>query len=179
MITTLPKSRRVGEKRNTYLKQAQDDPRKAHDALNLGAIAREVLQATPVQLVEIERRGVNGAVIAELSERMAVPASRLFAMLRIPRATAARKATGDAVLQGRAGQAAIGLIQLLGLAQDLVADSTARAAQNFDVARWLGQWLELPQPALGGRKAADFLDTPTGVALVRRLLGSLQSGAYV
>jgi uncharacterized protein (DUF2384 family) len=31
---------------------------------------------------------------------------------------------------------------------------------------------------LGGRRPADLLDTPTGVEVVARLLGSLESGAF-
>ena len=38
--------------------------------------------------------------------------------------------------------------------------------------------IERPQPALGGRKPADLIDTPTGVEVVARLLGSIESGAY-
>lgn len=34
-----------------------------------------------------------------------------------------------------------------------------------------------PSP-LGGRKPADLIDTPTGVEVVARLLGSIESGAY-
>jgi len=56
--------------------------------------------------------------------------------------------------------------------------TTASEAKMFDATKWLGQWIERPQPALGGRKPADLLDTPTGVELVARLLGSIESGAY-
>ena len=76
-------------------------------------------------------------------------------------------------------QTAIGMIKLLSIAQDIVENSTATEAQNFDAAKWLGQWIETPQPALGGLKPADLIDTPTGVAIVARVLGSLQSGAYL
>jgi uncharacterized protein (DUF2384 family) len=51
-------------------------------------------------------------------------------------------------------------------------------AKDFDAVRWLGQWIERAQPALDGRRPADLLDTPTGVDLVARLLGAIQSGAY-
>ena len=131
-----------------------------------------------MQIVEIERRGVAGSFIVDLSERMDLPPSRVFAMLRVPKATAARKVAAGEIVDGRAGQAAIGMVKLLGLAQAIVSDSTADGAESFDAVRWLGQWIERPQPALGGRKPADLLDTPTGVDMVMRLLGALQSGAY-
>lgn len=82
------------------------------------------------------------------------------------------------IVGGRAAQTAIGMVRLLGLAQAIVRESTAAGAESFDAERWLGQWIERPQPALGGRKPADLLDTPAGVETVSRLLGSLQSGAY-
>ena len=81
-------------------------------------------------------------------------------------------------ITGAAGQAALGLTRLLGLARGIVADSTAEAAKDFDAARWLGRWIERPQPALGGRKPADLIATPTGLEMVARLLGAIESGAY-
>jgi putative toxin-antitoxin system antitoxin component (TIGR02293 family) len=142
------------------------------------AYLQRVHDATPMQIVEIERQGVAGAFITDLSQRMDLPSSRLYAMLRVPKATAARKAAEGSVVDGRAGQAAIGMVKLLGIAQDIVRNSTAEAARDFDAVKWLGQWIERPQPALGGRKPADLLDTPTGIEMVARLLGSIQSGAY-
>ena len=143
------------------------------------AYLQQVCEASPVEWVEMERQGVAGAFIADLSKRMELPQSRVFAMLRIPPATAARKAAEGAVIDGRAGLATLGMIKLLGIARDLVQDSTAAEAKDFDSVKWLGQWLERPQPALGGHKAADYLDTPTGVEIVARLLGALRSGAYL
>lgn len=143
------------------------------------AYLKQVHEATPVQMVEIERLGVAGTFITDLSKRMELPSSRVFAMLRIPPATAARKSATGAVVDGRAGLAAIGMIKLLGIAQDIVQDSTAAEAKNFDTVKWLGQWIERPQPALGGGKPADYLDTPTGVEIVAKLLGAMRSGAYL
>lgn len=146
--------------------------------LGIDAYLKRFHDATPMQIVEIERQGVSSAFIVDLSQRMELPPSRMFTMLRIPKATAARKTAAGAVVDGRAGQAAIGMVKLLGIAQDIVQSSTAESAKGFDALKWLGQWIERPQPALGGRKPADLLDTPTGVDMVGRLLGAIQSGAY-
>ncbi|MDH5540593.1 MAG: MbcA/ParS/Xre antitoxin family protein, partial [Rhizobacter sp.] len=35
-----------------------------------------------------------------------------------------------------------------------------------------------PQPSLGGRRPAELIDTPTGIEVVSRLLGSIESGSY-
>ena len=85
----------------------------------------------------------------------------------------------DVFKHGRAGLAAMGMAKLLGIAQDIVQDSTSPEAEGFDTAKWLGQWIERPQPALGGRKPVDFLDTPTGVEMVAQVLGAVRSGAYL
>lgn len=148
-------------------------------SLGVDAYIREVNEATPVKRVEMERQGVAGTFITDLSKRMDLPSSRLFAMLRIPPATAARKSAAGAVVDGRAGLAAMGMIKLLGMAQDIVQDSTAAEAKNFDSVKWLGKWIERPQVALGGRKPSEYLDTPTGVEIVAQLLGAMRSGAYL
>ncbi len=84
-----------------------------------------------------------------------------------------------AVVDGRSGLATIGMMMLLGVAQNIVQDSTANEADGFDTEKWLEQWVERPQPALGGRKPADFLDTPRGLEIVTRLLGAILSDAYL
>ena len=69
--------------------------------------------------------------------------------------------------------------QLLAKAQELAAQSTHPDAASFDAARWLGEWIRKPQPALGGRRPEELLDTPTGRAAVMRVLGAMESGAFL
>ncbi|MET4727795.1 putative toxin-antitoxin system antitoxin component (TIGR02293 family) [Lysobacter enzymogenes] len=135
-------------------------------------------EATPLQRVEAEREGVPARMVKHMASDMDLPAVRMFDILGIAKATAEAKAAQQAHITGASGQAALGLIQLLGIARDIVADSTDPAAADFDAARWLGQWIEQPQAALGGQRPADLLDTPTGLSVVARLLGALASGAY-
>lgn len=139
---------------------------------------QEVRAATPFQIVETERHGIAGPFVKDLSKRLNIPASQMFRILGLPKATAEKKAATGESITGSAGQSAIGVVKLLGLAQDIVADSKAEDAKGFDAGRWLGVWLEHPQPALGGRRPSELLDTPTGLEVVTRLLGSLRSGAY-
>jgi putative toxin-antitoxin system antitoxin component (TIGR02293 family) len=150
-----------------------------HRKQGVDAYVKQVRDANPVQIIEIERQGIASTFIVDLSKRMDLPSSRMYAMLRIPSATAARKSAAGAVIDGRAGLATMGMIKLLGIAQDIVQDSTSPEAEGFDTAKWLGQWIERPQPALGGQKPADFLDTPTGVEMVAQVLGAVRSGAYL
>ncbi|WP_211209873.1 antitoxin Xre/MbcA/ParS toxin-binding domain-containing protein [Uliginosibacterium gangwonense] len=137
-----------------------------------------VRNASPWDLVEAEREGVNGVILKDLAERMNVPASRVFNMIGVPKATAEKKAAAGEMLKGSSGQAVIGMAKLIGIAQAILANSTAVEAKGFDVVQWLGQWLERAQPALGGRRPGDVIDTPTGLEIVSRLLRAIESGSY-
>jgi len=134
--------------------------------------------ADPLQLIETERRGVAGAFVKDLAKRMEIPAQRMFDILGVPKATAEKKVATGELLSGNGGRAALGMAKLLGIANEIVENSTAPEAKDFDTARWLGQWLEKPQPALGGRRPSELIDTPTGLDVVARLLGAIESGAY-
>jgi putative toxin-antitoxin system antitoxin component (TIGR02293 family) len=134
--------------------------------------------AEPMLLIETERRGVASVFVKDLSKRMGLPAQRMFDIVGVPKATLERKVAEGGLLSGSGGRAALGIAKLLGMASEIVQDSTAPEAQGFDTAKWLGKWLETPQPALGGRKPAELVETPTGLEVVTRLLAAIRSGAY-
>ena len=140
--------------------------------------ANRVARATPMEAVEIERKGVSGRYLKDLAKQLGLATTRVFGIIDVPRATAEKKAAKDELVTGHSGQAALALTKLVALANEIVTESTDPAAKDFDPAKWLGIWIERPQPALGGRKPADLLDTPTGADVVTRLLGSVASGAY-
>lgn len=134
--------------------------------------------ANPLQRVEAERKGVPARMVKDMASSMDLPAMRMFNILGVAKATAESKAAQQARITGASGQAALGVMHLLGVAKAIVDGSTAEDAHGFDSAKWLGNWIEQPQAALGGQRPADLLDTPTGLSVVARLLGSLESGAY-
>lgn len=138
----------------------------------------KVFDASSLEMVELERVGVRGSLLKDLASEMAIPASRLYQIIGMPKATAEKKAAANEMIAGAAGQAVLGLVKLLALAQSIAANSLAKEAKGFDAAKWLGLWIERPQPALGGKRPSDILDTPTGAAAVARLLGASESGAY-
>src|SRR5580704_5246689 len=49
-----------------------------HSTKGVDDYVRQVARATPLQLVEIERQGVLGSFIKDLSRRMEIPSSRIF-----------------------------------------------------------------------------------------------------
>lgn len=137
-----------------------------------------VAHATPFELVEIERHGVDGRFLKDLSRRMEISQLHVFDMIGVPKATAEKKVAAGEVISGSGGQAAIGMAKLIAKASEIVANSTAADAEDFDAAKWLGKWIDIPQPALGGRRPSELLDTPTGLDVVLKLLGAIESGSY-
>jgi putative toxin-antitoxin system antitoxin component (TIGR02293 family) len=142
------------------------------------AFVTRVAKATPMEIVEVERHGIDSIFLKDLSKYMDVPAVRIFDIVGIPKATAEKKVAAKELIAGAGGQAALGLARLLAIAKGIVENSTAAGAKDFDVAKWLGHWIERPQPALGGRKPADLIGTPTGLDMVTRVLSAIESGAY-
>lgn len=147
-------------------------------AKGVDAFVRRVAEALPMQLVELERQGVNGRFVKDFSKRIGVPAVRVYEILGVPKATAEKRSAEGTEITGASGQAAVAMARLLAKAQAIVGNSTSPAARGFDAGKWLGQWIELPQPALGGRRPAELIGTPTGAEIVSRLLGAIESGAY-
>jgi putative toxin-antitoxin system antitoxin component (TIGR02293 family) len=144
----------------------------------LDEFVADVSAANAVQLAWVERNGVSGVFLKDLSARTNITFQRISEILGIPRATAADKAKTGAAITGAGSHAAVGFARLLARAQQIVDNSTAVEADEFDVPRWLGEWIEIPQPSLGGRRPADLLDTPSGLDAVMRVIGALESGAY-
>lgn len=147
-------------------------------AQGVDSFVQRIAEATPMQLVEVERRGVKGRFIKDFSRRIGVSAVRFYEILGVPKATVEKRSTEGTEITGAGGQAAVAMAKLLAKAQEIVGNSTSPAARDFDAAKWLGQWIERPQPALGGRKPAELIGTPTGTEMVSRLLGAIESGAY-
>lgn len=136
-------------------------------------------RASPLARIEAERAGVSGSLLKGLAKSMGVSNTRMFEVIGVPKATAEKRAANNTAVTGAPGQAALGVVRLLGIAKAMAENSDAPEARDFDTAKWLGEWIERPQASLGGRKPAEMLDTPTGVETVVKLLGAIESGVYL
>ena len=56
-----------------------------HHRKGVEDFVRQVTVATPLQLVEVERNGVSGIFLKDLSKHMKVPAARIFTCWACPR----------------------------------------------------------------------------------------------
>lgn len=131
-----------------------------------------VRSASPARLIEAERAGVSADFLAAAAKQMDVPIGQVHGWLERPRTSAHRAAATGKRIAGASGHAAVGLAKLLAQADAPVANSTAPDAARFDAARWLGRWIEAPQPALGGSRPSELIGTPTGLEV------ALESAAY-
>ena len=177
-------TRKVPQKRSTLNPEeillcafAGDDQGERHD--NLDEWVNDFRQASPLTRIEAERAGVSGGLLKEMAKSMGMSNIRMFEVIGVPKATAEKRAANNTAVTGTPGEAALGVVRLLGIAKEMAENSDAPEAEGFDTAKWLGDWIERPQPALGGRKPAEMLDTPTGVETVCKLLGAIESGAYL
>lgn len=132
--------------------------------------------AGPLERVSWIKRGVPAQTVDLIARRMAVPKERLATTLGIARATIDRKVRENKPLSSDESSRVLGMGRLVGQVQAMVDE--AGEAQAFNAAEWVAQWLERPLPALGGRRPAEFMDTPDGQQLVSDLIGRVQSGAY-
>lgn len=73
-----------------------------------------LLATAPSPAIAATRHGVAGIFLKDLSRRMQIPATRMFTMLGVPKATAEKKSASGESLSGSGGQAAIGVARLLG-----------------------------------------------------------------
>lgn len=145
----------------------------------VGTFAHRIADAKAFhEYLAIERSGVPAKSFLQTIDKLKLPNSRVFQIFNIPKSTAAHKISVNGKFVGVEALASIRLVKLLSLAERIVSNSLHPDAKNFDSGKWLGEWIERPQPALGGMKPSDLLDTEVGGQRVIQVLGSLESGSY-
>lgn len=123
--------------------------------------------------IRLIRRGLDASALGTLADEMAMTKERLIAMLGVPRSTVMRKSKDQSRLSTEQSERVLGMMKLVAQVGRIVEESGD--ATGFDAAHWLSEWLEEANPALGGRKPGEFMDTNTGQALVSSLIARMQS----
>lgn len=170
------KARQVeGSKRQSGVAEAATGSRTPLRAQTFRALLRN---APLAERVAIEREGVPFQVVQGLIDGIGVSSVDFQRYVRMPKATFSKKMKEKALFSGTPGQSVVGLLELINKVEDMLLAEQGDALAGFDVEKWVGQWIQRPQPALGGMAPADLLDTPSGRESVMRVLGAIQSGAY-
>jgi putative toxin-antitoxin system antitoxin component (TIGR02293 family) len=132
--------------------------------------------ATELERVAIIRQGVPAISVVQIGRAMDMTKDLLYSTLALPRSTMVRKIQNNETLSAEQSERVVGLERLVGQVEAMVNQSGN--PEGFDAGRWVGDWLQRPLPALGGKKPAEFMDTMEGQNLVARFLAQSQSGAY-
>jgi len=130
----------------------------------------------PAERIALVKRGVPAGDVLKVAKTIGRPKERLMKLLGLPRATVDRKARAHQQLSIEHGERLIGFSKLVGQVQVMVERSGDPT--GFDAAKWLGEWLERPLLALGGKPPAEYMDTSEGQQLISSLIAKMQSGAY-
>lgn len=149
---------------------------RAKAVLKRGTKFASLYQAEAIERVTLVRAGLPASIIEELSEEMAIPRSKLYVMMGLPRATIERKVNNESVLNKDESEHVLGVARLVGQVETVVRESGDAA--GFDAAKWTAAWLDRPHPALGGKRPAELMDTADGRGIVSDLIARMQSGAY-
>lgn len=140
------------------------------------ALARTLNQASQGERVRLIRNGVAASRILELVEAMHVSRERLLGMLNLPDASVKRKIRQRAMLSQEQSERVLGLLRLIGQVAVMVEHSGD--PKEFDAARWVGDWIERPIPALGGSRPADYMETLVGQTIVSQLFAQSQAAVF-
>lgn len=141
-----------------------------------GQVAAAPLQQFTFVNLDTIRKGVLAKKLLTVSRRMNLTKSQVIEALKFPASTIDRKISQNEKLTPEQTERFVGLESLIDQVQAIVDESGDPT--GFDAAKWLGEWIEQPLPALGGRKPSEYLDTITGQQYISSLIARMQSGAY-
>ncbi len=136
----------------------------------------QLVNFPPSERIQALRHGLPAKTILVVADEMGWSREHAIRVLQLSRSTVNDKLRHDKPLDTPNSERLLGVLELIELARRIVERSGD--SQAFDAGRWLGQWLETPNPALGGQLPSTYLDTHEGVQIVRQLLAQMESGAY-
>lgn len=139
-----------------------------------------VATATSAERIALEVDGVPSRAAFRLFRSMSLDRSGIARLLGKSKSTVRRYEQSPAVIiNDVAGHAIIGVADLVITVREIVvAAGDPVEVRDFDAEAWLGSWLCLRHPALGGRAPIEYMRSPTWRAAVRRVLGAMHSGSY-
>lgn len=130
----------------------------------------------PVDRAGLVKGGVPSRFVGSISTDMGVTKDRFVKITGLSKATINRKIANKTNLSADESEKLVGLGKLIGQVESIVKESGS--PEGFKAAKWFGDWIVQPAPALGGRKPEEFLDTSDGRDAISKLLAQIQSGAY-
>lgn len=144
--------------------------------MSLGSPYTQAFRASPSERIGIIRQGIPAQALIDLVEDTGMTKELVITTLHFPRATINRRISKQEALPAECTERFLGIQKMIGQVEVMMAESGAVA--DFNAARWVGEWIEQPSPALGGATPAQYMDTIEGQEMIAALLARMQSGAY-
>lgn len=172
------------ERNRAITGKSQDMWNALAEALPSGAerhdsVPRAFFKLNSLDLIKAIKRGVPAEMVSRLSKELNIPILETADMLGFPASTIARKARASDKLPADQGERLLQVVRLIGLTEEIIKEyGDPELSKDFDAAKWLGQWLEVPHAALGGKKPAEYLDTAKGGEMVENLLKNIAEGGF-
>lgn len=116
--------------------------------------------------VNTGNKGISKQVVIRLAEVMEVPMKDMATLLNISYKTLGRKKLTDT------------LDSLSSSLSIEIAETISKGISVFEDTAKLNRWLQKENRALQGGKPIEFLNTPTGIKMINRLLGRIEEGIY-
>ncbi|HMN20717.1 MAG TPA: DUF2384 domain-containing protein [Ottowia sp.] len=132
---------------------------------------------TPLERVDLVRRGVPARAVADMSAAMGLSREQFLRATGLARSTVERKIAARRSLSESESEKLVGLSRLIGQVEAMVRES-GEAPADFDAARWFAMWMAEPVAALGGRCPQELLGTADGREALATLLLQMRSGVY-
>ena len=117
-------------------------------------------EAPLTERTKLVRRGVPANWLLDSQQAMALKRNALCELLGLKVSTVNRKLLNRSLLNPDECERLMGLQRLIAQVAVLVRD--CRDGSTFEAGRWLADWLQRTNPALGGIRPAAFMDTAEG-----------------
>lgn len=137
----------------------------------------ELFVMPSLERADLVKEGAPSTMVNVISREMAITKDKFVRIIGLPKATVTRKIANKSDLSPDESERVVGIAKLIGQVEAMI-QTSGSDTQGFKPAKWFGEWIAQPQPALGGRRPEELLDTSDGRDLVARLLDQMQSGAY-
>lgn len=148
-------------------------------AVNHKSLPRAFFNLNTLDLIHTIKRGVPADLVRSLSKELHIPIRETVEMLGFPASTISRKAKDSGRLPVEQGERLLQVVRLIGLVEEIIQEyGDPELSKGFDAGQWLGQWLETPHAALGGKRPAEYLDTAKGGEMVENLLKNIAEGGF-
>lgn len=121
---------------------------------------------TNFEYIKVVNIGIKKHSVTRLASLMKIPMKDMAALLNISYKTLGRKKESD-TFDSISSSLSIEIAEVL-----------SKGFSVFEDADKLSRWLQKENKALQGRKPIDFLNTPTGIKMINRLLGRIEEGVY-